>query len=248
MPMLGLRGLLLSLGLAFGVVPAQGSVPCRVVAHAGGEFTVCEVDLAEHRPALVLNDQDGRPYGNLMAFRNAEKAAGRAVQFAMNAGMYHRDLSPVGLYVEDGQEVSPVVLSDGPGNFHLLPNGVLAWNDERAVVMESKAYARSDFEPLFATQSGPMLVIDGALHPRFLEDGTSRKVRNGVGVSEDGRRLTFAISNGRVNFHTFGTLFRDALQIDNALYLDGTVSSLYAPSVSRADGFWPAGPIVAVTK
>jgi uncharacterized protein YigE (DUF2233 family) len=56
----------------------------------------------------------------------------------------------------------------------------------------------------------------------------------------------FAISNDTVNFHDFATLFRDRLNTPNALYFDGKVSRLYAPSLNRSDFGWQLGPIVGV--
>ncbi|MEL7453414.1 MAG: phosphodiester glycosidase family protein, partial [Pseudomonadota bacterium] len=106
--------------------------------------------------------------------------------------------------------------------------------------------AGARLSPDFATQSGPMLVIDGALHPAFNVDGPSKKRRNGVGISADGETKIFAISEEPVNFHTFATLFRDKLQAPNALFLDGTVSKLYAPELERDDIGLPMGPIIAV--
>ena len=89
-----------------------------------------------------------------------------------------------------------------------------------------------------------MLVIDGALHPRFLVDSDSRYVRNGVGVSPDGQTAWFAISDRAVTFHEFARFFRDALGARNALYFDGSISRLYAPSISRADWGSRMGPII----
>lgn len=90
-----------------------------------------------------------------------------------------------------------------------------------------------------------MLVIDGALHPRFLPDSDSLKTRNGVGVTTNGE-VVFAVSKRPVRFHDFATLFRDALDCPNALFLDGTISSLYAPDINRHDRLFPLGPIIAV--
>jgi uncharacterized protein YigE (DUF2233 family) len=91
-----------------------------------------------------------------------------------------------------------------------------------------------------------MLVIDGALHPRFLPDSTSRYVRNGVGVSADGATIYFVISDEPVTFHEFARLFRDGLGTPDALYFDGNISRLYAPEIGRNDIGFPMGPIVAV--
>ena len=94
-----------------------------------------------------------------------------------------------------------------------------------------------------------MLVIDGALHPRFLKNSTSKYIRNGVGTSADGSKAVFVISNDTITFHAFGSYFRDALKLPQALYFDGNISRLYAPSLNRSDfGFNQLGPIIAVVE
>lgn len=79
-------------------------------------------------------------------------------------------------------------------------------------------------------------------------DGTSVRRRNGVGVSADGHRVVFVISDAAVNFHTFARLFRDELDVPNALYLDGAVSKVYAPSLERNESGLDMGPIVGVVR
>lgn len=163
----------------------------------------------------------------------------------MNAGMYHPDFTPVGLYVSDGAQEHDLVTAGGGGNFGLLPNGVFCAGGARPYrVIESRAFADAGPECRIATQSGPMLVIDGALHPRFLVDSDSRYIRNGVGVSADGQTAWFAISDRAVTFHEFGRLFRDGLGARDALYFDGSISRLYAPSLRRADFGRRLGPII----
>jgi uncharacterized protein YigE (DUF2233 family) len=111
--------------------------------------------------------------------------------------------------------------------------------------VETKAFLKRKLKPQFATQSGPMLVIDGKLHPRFLKDATSRNRRNGVGVK--GSKVIFALADTPVTFDEFARVFRDVLKTSNALYLDGSISRLYAPEISRNDIGFPMGPIVAVS-
>lgn len=218
---------------------------CHAVDHDGQSFTVCKVDPARTELRLFLRDPGtGKPFGSFKNVNDRLSAKGRTLRFAMNAGMYHRDRSPVGHYVENGQETAPVIASAGPGNFGLLPNGVFCIGDGRARVIETRRYLREAPACRHATQSGPMLVIDGALHPRFLPDSDSRYVRNGVGSSADGRTVWFAISEAPVNFHLFARLFRDRLGARQALYFDGNVSRLYAPGIGRHDGGFPMGPIV----
>ncbi len=178
---------------------------------------------------------------------NAQLATkGKILGFAMNAGMYHADRSPVGLLTLEGQERARIITSAGPGNFGLLPNGVFCITAGRFLVMESRRFAAKPPKCRYATQSGPMLVIDGALHPRFLPKSDSRFIRNGVGVSEDGQTAYLAISNQPVSFSEFGRLFRDALKVPNALYFDGKISRLYAPNLSRSDFGFQMGPIIGL--
>lgn len=210
-------------------------------------FTICEADPASEDIRLFLNDDDGRKLGNFDNVNELLAKEGRTLSFAMNGGMYHPDRRPVGLYVEGGEERARLVTREGPGNFGLLPNGVLCLNDTEAHIIESRAYAANAPDCRDATQSGPMLVIDGALHPRFLRNSTSRYIRNGVGITEDGK-LIAAISNRPVTFHRFARLFRDELRTPQALFLDGNISRLYAPDLNRRDIGFPMGPILGVTR
>ncbi|NKJ07980.1 phosphodiester glycosidase family protein [Rhizobium sp. SG741] len=226
---------------------ASAGEACRKVEHLGDGYTVCTFDPATDDIQLFQNDRSGKPYGSFRALENDLRQDRVYVRFAMNGGMYLDDQSPVGLFVENGRELKRINTNKGWGNFHLLPNGVFYLLPGRAGVMESKAFATSGIKPFYATQSGPMLVIDGKLHPSFLADSTSFKTRNGVGVTSDGK-VVFAISDGPVRFHDFATLFRDDLGCANALFLDGSISSLDIPEWQRRDGLFPLGPIIAVTE
>ena len=134
--------------------------------------------LGDYEIDLRRTDATGKPFRDL-----SKLAAAEPFILAMNAGMYHEDFTPVGLHVENGTEQSPLNLADAPGNFFLKPNGVFYVDgDNNAGVLETTAFAAAGIVPKLATQSGPMLVIDGNIHPRFEENGTSRHIRNGVGA------------------------------------------------------------------
>jgi uncharacterized protein YigE (DUF2233 family) len=229
-----------------GALAVPASAACRSITFDDLPYTVCEV-IAGQDLRLFLNGTDG-VLGSFSAVNARLAGEGRRLAFAMNAGMYHSDRRPVGLYIENGVETAPIVTREGPGNFGLLPNGVFCILSDRLAVIESRAFAESPPACRFATQSGPMLVIGGALHPRFLPDSTSRYVRNGVGVSADGTRAVFAISDRVVTFHQFARLFRDGLGLPDALYLDGSISRLHAPALDRSDGGFAMGPIVGLVE
>jgi uncharacterized protein YigE (DUF2233 family) len=235
---------MLAVVLALAAGPAA-AVTCRDTAFEGHRFTACTVDATTEDLRLFHRDPEGQVLGGWSALSSL--VAPRTVTFAMNAGMYHDDRRAVGLYIQDGVQTAPLVTRDGPGNFGLLPNGVLCLTDDSARVIESLTFDRTGPACRDATQSGPMLVIGGKLHPRFLQNSDSVNIRNGVGTSADGHTAIFAISDDPVNFDTFGRFFRDVLKTPDALFLDGSISRLYAPDLTRADfGFAPLGPMVAV--
>lgn len=242
-----MRALFLALSLLFGLSAAKADEPCRAVNFAATHFTACTFDLRQDRLALYNLNPSGQPYGTFSALRSALSAQGRQLAFAMNAGMFDETLKPVGLYVEQGHLLKKINRRNGGGNFHLKPNGVFFIAGDRAGVVETEAFVRSAPHVDFATQSGPMLVIDGNIHPSFSAEGTSAKLRNGVG-SVDEHHVVFAISDEPVTFYDFARLFRDELHCPNALFFDGSVSSLYAPDIGREDGYVPLGPMVGLAK
>ncbi|MDO9638991.1 MAG: phosphodiester glycosidase family protein [Pseudotabrizicola sp.] len=218
-----------------------GATSCATVSFEGSAFTTCEVSAGEDL-RLFHTGPSGR-LGSFSAVNSALAAEGKTLGFAMNAGMYHPDRAPVGLFIDGGREQSAIVTAEGPGNFGLLPNGVFCIGDGFRLV-ESRAFAANPPACSYATQSGPMLVIGGQLHPRLIPDSDSTFIRNGVGVSVDGTRAVFVISDDRVNFHRFARFFRDALGLPDALYFDGKISRLYAPAIRRNDFGFAMGPIV----
>lgn len=230
---------------SLGAVPLSAMADtCRAAHFDGVAFTLCEVQagvdlrLFHSGPAGLL--------GSFSAVNDLLAIEGKALAFAMNSGMYHRDREPVGLYVENGVERTGVQTRASDDNFGMLPNGVFCINEAGFSITDSREFAQTARACRFATQSGPMMVKQGALHPRFIPGGDSKYIRNGVGVSADGQRAVFAISEESVNFDTFGRLFRDELALPDALYFDGKISRLYAPALRRSDMGLPMGPIVGL--
>lgn len=199
-------------------------------------FDVVAVDPAQYTLRLFWRDADGAPFRTLDRVRAYVAAQGDSLVAATNAGIYEPGLVPTGLYVEDGAVLRPLNRADGEGNFYLKPNGVFLLTDGgTAHIVETAAYDTLDADVRYATQSGPLLVHRGAVHPAFTPGSENCRLRSGVGVGADGT-VYLAISNGAVNFYDFARFFREALGCDDALYLDGAISRLYAPALGRLEG------------
>jgi uncharacterized protein YigE (DUF2233 family) len=236
------------------------ALECRQVKSQGKPYSVCTVDARRDDLRLFLADEAGQPYRGFDALAQALSARGQTLAFAMNAGMYHPDISPVGLFVADGKEIAPLSIASGKGNFFLKPNGVFHVTDTgadalrlRFGVTETGRFAALGSgasrlgKVVLATQSGPMLLIGGKVHPAFRPDSDSRLLRNGVGLVSP-QVAVFAISDAPVNFYEFALLFRDVLGCRDALYLDGNISSLRAEELKRNDALHLLGPIIGVVR
>ena len=223
--------------------PTWPASPCRIELFDGSRFTVCDPGKGELRLIAAARDEPAlRSFTEVMTEIPVDKVA-----FAMNAGMFDEDGRPIGLAIVDGRELRAINRRDGGGNFHLKPNGVfLLRRDGSAGILTSEAITLSP-DIAFATQSGPMLVIDGKIHPKFDADGESRFIRNGVGIGPRGKPL-FVISNEVVSFGKLARFFRDGLGARNALYFDGSVSSLWDPAGGRQDAGVPLGPMIVALK
>ncbi|MBI1401729.1 MAG: hypothetical protein GC147_00765 [Porphyrobacter sp.] len=218
---------------------------CRRLVFEEVPLTDCIADPAKHRIAMADAPAGGQPYGSLSAFAAAVDP--ERIAFAMNGGMYGDDLKAIGYYVENGERLSELDRGDGSGNFYMKPNGVFFGSGGTWRVLASDAFfATVGDRPEFGTQSGPMLVVDGKLHPEIQDNGPSRAIRNGVGVDGEGR-AHFVISDAPLSFGQLARYFRDEVKAKNALYLDGQISSLWDPASARMDK-GRVGPIIVVTK
>jgi uncharacterized protein YigE (DUF2233 family) len=212
--------------IVFLVLPALASPPThvRTVTHLGDKYVVATVDLRQTQ--LELFGQTDPTLRNHREVATHLEGLGRKLVVSANAGMFHKLDEPVGLHVEAGRELSPLQTREGAGNFYLKPNGVF-WTDAfGAHVTVTEAWASPEGVRI-ATQSGPMMVIDKQVHPTFNPDSEHRFLRNAVGVS-DPNTVHFVISTTGVRLHDMATLFRDVLACDNALYLDGAISTMWA--------------------
>lgn len=239
------KAALLWLVLSGSACQATPPSACRDANFSGTDYTICSFNPETADIRLFLNDGEEQVLGSFDAV-NAELAKSDEILiFAMNAGMYHKDRAPVGLYREHGASTGRLQTKASTGNFGMLPNGVFHIHNGQAGVSETNQFLLKSTVPDFATQSGPMLVIDGALHPKFNAGSSSRRIRNGVGATADGS-IVFVMSEQPVNFHDFASLFKDELNTPNALYLDGVISRVFSTELDRNDYGAKMGPIVGV--
>jgi len=227
--------------------PTLAAVPsdCRAVVFETAALTHCTADPAMHRITMANLGTDKQPFGSMGAFAGSVDPA--TIAFAVNVGMYGDDLKAIGYYVEKRERLSELNRGDGTGNFYMKPNGVFFGTGGQWRVLGSNTFFETVGDrPEFGTQSGPLLLIDGKLHPEIQDNGPSRAIRNGVGVDSAGK-AHFVISDAPVSFGQLARYFRDEVKVANALYLDGQVSSLWDPASGRLDKA-RVGPIIVVTK
>jgi uncharacterized protein YigE (DUF2233 family) len=221
--------------------PAHAEPPAPTVPPAalptttfrGQAYFVRTVDPRKDDLRLYLNDDQGKGLRDFTTLDNFVRSHGEHILFAANAGMFDPAAKPVGLLVQNGVEQVPLNLADGTGNFFMKPNGVFLVNDKReAKVIESSSYAAILSPAIWATQSGPLLVHGGDIHPDFIEGSKNKKRRSGIGVRKDGAVL-IALSTGPVTFYEFAAFFLTRLDCPNALYLDGDISAFYVPGMKN---------------
>lgn len=206
-----------------------------------------EINPKEQELAFYWKNKTGQPYKNFNALNSSLKEENKDLIFAMNGGMYKANLSPQGLYIENGRVMTAIdTINQGYGNFYMQPNGIFyLTNENKPVICTTNSFESYD-NIKYATQSGPMLLIEGETHPTFREGSTHLNIRNGVGILENGN-LLFAMSQEKINFHDFADYFKRK-GCKNALYLDGFVSRTYLPSKNwvQLDGNF--GVIIGVTE
>jgi uncharacterized protein YigE (DUF2233 family) len=220
---------------------AVGSARAETVEFDGASLLVYRLDPKVEKLELFLLTQDARRSPTFEQLDRDLSAKGKRLKVAMNAGIYEPGFRPSGLHIADGKtfvalntggpspKASP---SDPTPNFYLLPNGVFfIRQDGTAGVLATQFYATSGETPRLATQSGPLLLAGGKIHPVFREGSPNRLLRNGIGVDSKGRVVLVSSvrppGQGRINFFSFARLFRDQLDCQDALYLDGDISHLH---------------------
>ena len=204
------------------------------------------VDPKKQDLQLYWKDDKGQIIQNFENLKTYVAGKNKKLVFAMNGGMFQPDYTPCGLYIQQQQTIRSLVTASGSGNFFLKPNGVFYINNNNtAAICTTPNFTNDNKQVKWATQSGPMLVIDGVIHPAFKQGSANVNIRNGVGILPD-NKIVFAISKEEINFFDFAEYFKN-LGCKNALYLDGFVSRMYLPEQNLSDTDGNFGVIIGVS-
>jgi Predicted periplasmic protein len=200
--------LLALLAAAAGCSASTQGPQSRELSFNGQTYRVVTLNLKRDPLSLHWRDPaSGVPYGDIETLQQWGEARGLRLLFAANAGIYDRQDKPLGLHVEDGKTLVPLNMAHGnpaSGNFSLLPNGVFAiYPDGHCPRSRTSTEFKADAKPVrWATQSGPMLVIERPDQSHFSDDSGSLKWRSGV-CAKSPTEVLFAVSETPVNFHEF---------------------------------------------
>jgi uncharacterized protein YigE (DUF2233 family) len=217
----------------------------KIKQPAGDRFISFIADSRKQRVVFYWKDKNGNRFGSIDNLRRSIEGSGRRLLFATNGGMFTPLFAPKGLYIENQTMLTPLDTASGEGNFYLKPNGIFYITGERrAVICNTKSF-QNNSGIMFATQSGPMLIDNGQIHPAFKQGSTNLNIRNGVGILPDGK-VAFAISKVPVNFYDLANYFK-SMGCSEALYLDGFVSRMYLPEKNRIPDDGDFGVIIGVT-
>jgi Predicted periplasmic protein len=202
-----------------------------------------KVDLKNHDIKFFWKDSSDQPLKNFDNLNRWLNKHGKQLVFAMNGGMYQTDSSPLGLYIENGKVITPLNKRSGEGNFYVKPNGIFYITKDKKAFIETTDNFKYNSNIGYATQSGPLLLVNGKIHSSFKQNSVNVNIRNGVGVLPNGE-VIFAMSKQPVNFYQFARFFKNA-GCKEALYLDGFVSRIYLPSQNWVQTDGDFGVIIA---
>jgi len=238
--------LLKSLPLALAIMPALAAAQtsCQLT-DATLTLQSYTADPHQERIAMYWRKPDGKDYGSLRALLSTINGDGR-VRMAMNGGIYDKTYAPLGLYIEKGQQKVAVNRASGGGNFFIKPGGVFYLRGEQAgIVSLDKLKSTKGMD--YAVQSGPMLIENGVINWRLKPSATSRKLRNGVGINAQGK-VVFMQSARETNFYDFACYAKSRLNVQQMLYLDGTISKMYQQGGSVPWQYYPFVSMITVEK
>ncbi len=212
---------------------------------ADDKFISYVVDLKSDELKFYWKNDKKEIFRSIENLKNWLKKRNKTLKFATNSGMNKNDNSPQGLYIENQETIVPLDTSNGNGNFYLQPNGVFYITTNNEANISTTKNFKNSTTIKYATQSGPMLLINGQIHSAFKEGTANLNIRNGVGILPN-NKIIFAMSKEEINFYDFSNYFK-SLGCKNALYLDGFVSQTYLPEKNWTQNDGNFGVIIGIT-
>jgi len=213
---------------------------------ADSRFVYYVVDPKKQEIKLYYKDSKGNNFGSIKKLVEWGIKHKQPLLFATNGGMYKPDHSPLGLFIQNKKNISKLNTANGGGNFYLKPNGIFYITVANiASICLTEDFVNKD-NIKYATQSGPMLIINGRIHPAFQQGSVNLNIRSGVGILPNNKVL-FAMSKTPVSFYDIAAYFK-AMGCKNALYLDGFVSRTYLPEKKWVQTDGDFGVIIGVTQ
>ena len=213
----------------------------------------------EHNISFHLNkktnSKSSEKFSTLSNVKKYLESKNEDVLMITNGGMYTPSQDPEGLLICNSQIIEPIDTGKGPLNrtlnFYMMPNGIFYIEKNKANILETQDFKEklinNTIKPIYATQSGPLLLKDYKYHTDLNHNSKSKKIRSGVGVMENGN-VVFIISKNSINFHDFTTVFKNILGCKDALFLDGAISLMYLKNSNPSEIGGGFGTIISVTK
>lgn len=210
------------------------------------EYVEYIADIQHQALGMYWKNENGDILRTIQNLKEHVEQQNQQLLFAMNGGMFTQEYAPLGLYIQQQKVLTSLNTKSGFGNFYIKPNGVFWVSTNNKAEITPTANFTLTKNIRYATQSGPMLLINGIINTAFTNGSKNVNIRNGVGILPNNKVL-FVMSKHEVNFYDFALYFkqRGCLQ---ALYLDGFVSRTYAPSQKWIQTDGDFGVMIAVTK
>lgn len=218
---------------------------CKKDSKINPDFVVYPVDTKNEKIEFFWKDHRNQPLRNIENLKKYVNTKNQNLKFAMNGGMFIENNIPKGLYIENFKTLHPIDTLSGKGNFYLQPNGIFYRTKSNESVILATENFKTDADIQFATQSGPMLIINGKINPIFQENSGNLHIRNGVGILKNGDPV-LVMSKKKINFYHFASFFK-SLGCTHALYLDGFVSRAYFPEENWTQVDGDFGVMIGVT-
>lgn len=210
------------------------------------DFIIFKANPKVENISFYWKNDDGQVLKSIDNLKKKVERDDKNLKFAMNGGMFEKNNLPKGLYIENFKILNKIDTLSGEGNFYLNPNGVfyLTKNNDAELIETKKFKYNPNIK--YATQSGPLLLVNEEINPIFKNDSKNLNIRNGVGILEDGN-VVFIMSKNEVNFYNFASVFKE-LGCKKALYLDGFVSKTYYPEGKWIQKDGDFGVMIGITE